>query len=351
METALLVLFLLGLWLDTERSCVTAFSVRHRVRCKATKWCQHDTSHHRTGTLALMLPIAQRSARSSLEMSFFKPSDGSSSNSSRRKTEEAVVEDAPSSGTTTNWLLFGLFSSIGVGYWYLMVLGAAAHASGFPVPDFIPMTPGWPATEEEFVPVLEDSYHFFYLSELLGNQDAPYVIPPRLAVFNIVEAWIFAMLPALWQDSQRRLPRPILLVSWLLLGINLTNGFLAPYLAITETRYNQDMMNFSGVTSTEEKESIRLLASSLFRRVFGSISLAVVIYALYQSIIVATPADWSAFGSLVHTDRSYLAFCVDPVLFAMVQPCILGRVKNWKLEPIDYVPFVGLMVWLWKADE
>ena len=70
-----------------------------------------------------------------------------------------------------------------------------------------------------------------------------------------------------------------------------------------------------------------------------------------RPIIMATPADWSAFGSLVHTDRSYLAFCVDPVLFAMVQPCILGRVKNWKLEPIDYVPFVGLMVWLWKADE
>jgi len=110
-------------------------------------------------------------------------------------------------------------------------------------------------------------------------------------------------------------------------------------------------MEFSGATSTEEKESTRLLPSTLFRRVFGSISLAVVIYALYQSITVATPADWSAFGNLVHTDRSYLAFCVDPVLFAMFQPCILGRVKNWKLEPIDYVPFVGLMVWLWKADE
>ena len=332
----LLVVLMAGRWFDTENSCATAFSSNHRILPKATHWSRSSLNYPPS---SLMLPVVQAQRSSSTP-----------------KIEEAiVVEDVPSSGTTTNWWLFGLFSSIGIGYWYFLVLGAAAHANGLPVPDFIPMTPGWPATEEDFVPVLEDSYHFFYLSEFLGNHDAPFVIAPRLAVFNIVEAWIFAMLPALWQDSPRRLPRPILLASWLLLGINLTNAFLAPYLAITETRYNRDMVELAGGTTTpstvEEGPSVRSLVLTLFRRAFGSISLTVVIYAIYQSIMVATPADWSTFGDLVRTDRSCLAFCVDPVLFAVVQPCILGRVKNWRLGPIDYVPFVGLMVWLWTADE
>jgi hypothetical protein len=239
--------------------------------------------------------------------------------------------------------LFGLFTSIGLLYWYLMVFGAAAQANGLPVPDFIPMTPGWPATDQDFVPVIEDSYHFFYLSELLGNEEAPYVIPPRLAIFNVVEAWIFAMLPALWKDTNKRLPRPILLGSWLFLGINLTNAFLAPYLAITETRdNNRDMA--SGVSASPS------FLSTLFPRVFGSISSAVVIYAVYQSTVVATSADWSEFWGLVQTDRSYLAFCVDPIIFAIFQPLILGRIKSER-EVIDFVPFIGLVAWLLAAAD
>ena len=243
-----------------------------------------------------------------------------------------------------NWSSFVLFSGVGFLYWYLMVFGAAAQANGLPVPDFIPMTPGWPATDADFAPVLEDSYHFFYLSELLHNDEAPYVIPPRLAIFNIVEAWIFAMLPALWADTRRRLPRPILLLSWLVLGINLTNAFLAPYLAITELRSAS-----SDGSNDEQQESYgSSLPSLVVSRLFGAIATTVVGFALYQSVAVASAADWSEFLKLVQTDRSYLAFCIDPLLFALFQPFILQRVKN-DLQPVDYVPFVGLLNWLFTV--
>jgi len=252
--------------------------------------------------------------------------------------------EQPPDSEATDWRRFVLFASTGFLYWYLMVFGAAARANGLPVPDFIPMTPGWPATDADLAPVLEDSYHFFYLSELLHNEDAPYVIPPRLAVFNGVEAWIFAMLPALWKDTERRLPRPVLLASWLLLGINLTNAFLAPYLTITELRSSLDPKRAAAAVTTSNS-----FLSVAFPRVFGVIASAVVCYALYQSTAVATASDWTEFWELVKVDRSYLAFCVDPVLFAMFQPLILARVKP-KLDAIDYVPFVGLVAWLFTVD-
>jgi hypothetical protein len=44
---------------------------------------------------------------------------------------------------------------------------------GFAVPDFIQVTPGWPATDQEDFAPIEDSYHFFHLSELVQNKDAP----------------------------------------------------------------------------------------------------------------------------------------------------------------------------------
>jgi hypothetical protein len=107
-------------------------------------------------------------------------------------------------GTLARFTFFGAISFF---YWYVLVLGAAVNANGLPIPDFIPMVPGWPVSESDLAPVLEDSFHFFYISKLLHNPDAPFVSPPRLAVFNLVEAWIFAMLPVLWKDERRRLPR------------------------------------------------------------------------------------------------------------------------------------------------
>jgi hypothetical protein len=250
--------------------------------------------------------------------------------------------------TTTNWTHFGLFAGISILYWYLLVFGAAAKVNGLPVPDFIPMdTPGWPATQDDFQPLLDDSYHFLYLSELFQNNDAPYVIPPRLSVFNIVEAWIVAVLPVLWKDP-KRLPRPVLLASWLLLGINLTNAFLAPYLAITELRT---------ASSSSSSSSLSTSKNRVFSSVFGGIAAAVAGYAVFQSVVVATGADWTAFGELAATDRSYFAFCVDPILLAILQPFLLARVttnasssSSSLLKPLDYVPFVGLIAWLFAGD-
>jgi hypothetical protein len=204
-----------------------------------------------------------------------------------------------SRGTTTNWTNFGLFAGISVLYWYLLVFGAAAKVNGLPVPDFIPMdTPGRPATQEDFQPLIDDSYHFFYLSELLQNKDAPYVIPPRLSVFNFVEAWIVAVLPVLWKDP-KRLPRPLLLGSWLILGINLTNAFLAPYLAITE---------LLGREEEHSKEAI-LPKNRVFSSVFGGIAAAVAGYALFQSVVPRS--DKCRLGRIwgVGRDRSFV-FCV-----------------------------------------
>lgn len=244
--------------------------------------------------------------------------------------------DEKLSDENNNWGFVATFAGIAFLYWYLLVLGAAAQANGLPVPEFVPMTPGWPASEQDFQPVIEDSFHFFYLSELLGNESAPQVQPVRLAIFNLVEAWVFGLLPALWKDP-KRLSRPILLGSWLVLGINLTNAFLAPYLMITEAKRTMLQKNIP--------------KNRIVSQVFGVISAAVVSFALFQVATVATTADWNEFGELVKTDRSYLAFCVDPILLSAFQPIILSRTRNGANEPLDYVPFVGLIGWLFSSDD
>ena len=237
---------------------------------------------------------------------------------------------------------FVLFTSIGILYWYLMVFAAAAAANGLPVPDFIPLVPGWPPSDADLQPVIEDSYHFFYLSELLQNVDAPYVSPPRLAVFNVVEAWIFGLLPLLWRDP-KRLPRPLLLLGWSILGINLTNAFLAPYLAASELV----VPSAESMTTDNAAPGKNPVVSAIF----GAIVTAVVANALYQSIVVATASDWNEFWTLAQRDRTYLAFCVDPILLAIFQPLIFSRIRNNEDEEernkvLDYVPIVGLIAWL-----
>lgn len=259
-----------------------------------------------------------------------------------------------------SWTRLGCYTVISFFYWYLMVFGAAAQVNGLPVPDFIPMTPGWPATQQDFVPVIEDSYHFFYLSELVHNVDAPYVIPPRLSVFNFVEAWVFALLPVLWKDP-KRLSRPILFVTWLTLGINLTNAFVAPYLAITEfLSLSQQQQQKQTTTTTLEESSTGSIISSypknrIISGIFGIIAAAVVTYAAIQAVTVSTSQDWNEFNALVLSDRTYFAFCLDPIVLSFFQPFVLSRVNNNNHnnnQPIlDYIPFIGLVAWLFRDDE
>lgn len=235
--------------------------------------------------------------------------------------------------TSVNWPAVGLLASVSFLYWYYMVLASAAVANEWPlgVPDFIPLVPGWPPSDQDLQPVLEDSFHFFYLSELLQNADAPSVNPIRLAAFNVDEAWIFVYLIALWKDP-KRLPRPVLLGLWLLLGINLTNAFLAPYLLATEFR-------------TESTETGK---NPILSVVFGCIATAVIGYAASQCVVADSQA-WTEFGELATSDRTYLAFCVDLPLFALFQPMVLSRVKA--LDAIDYVPIVGLLNWVFFSND
>ena len=295
-----------------------------------------------------------------LEMSYRSDQDTTTSDKNSRMGNVATTTEAALSSSTTksvNWTNVTLFTIVAILYWYWMVLGAAAKINGLPfIPEFIPMVPGWPVSTEELQPAIEDSYHFFYLSDILQNEDAPYVIPPRLAIFNLVEAWIFAMLPALWADNtQRRLPRPVLLTSWLILGINLTNAFLAPYLLITEFRTPNNETNDSTTVTTSNNGSNK---NKIVSSIFGIIAAAVVTYATYECLVDTTTNDWNQFWNLVQTDRTYLAFCIDPCLFALFQPIILRRVResNEQIEAlqqqqpvVDYIPFVGLLSWLFES--
>lgn len=225
-------------------------------------------------------------------------------------------------------------SLIGFLYWYWLVFGAAAEANGLPlVPDFLPMKPGWPPSTEDLQGPIDDFSHFFYLGELLGKEDMPYAPPVRLAVFNAAEAWIFAVLPALWKDS-RRLPRPILLLSWLTLGINLTNAFLFPYLVTSAF----------ATPSDKPREKNKLVSFTM-----GGISATVVAFALFQTATMTTTEDWRSFLIECQQDRTYLAFMVDLTLFSLVQPYVLKRAKGSN-ESIDYVPFLGLFSFLFKND-
>lgn len=229
-------------------------------------------------------------------------------------------------------LTLATLSSVAFFYWYWLVLGAAASSNGLPVPDFIPMVPGWPPSPEDLQGPLDDAPHFFYLSELLDNPDAPFAPPARLALYNVAEAWIFAYLPALWKDP-KRLPRPALLGLWATLGIGLTNAFLAPYLLVTEIFSSDD------TTVVTEKNQV-------FSFLFAGIASAVAGFALFETATVITPQDWSDFFASCKVDRTYFAFVVDICLFSLFQPYILRRANGGENQSTDFIPFVGLMAWL-----
>ena len=247
------------------------------------------------------------------------------------------TDNEEGSAVTIGLATSGLYGMVGFLYWYWLVLGALVVSVGLPgVPSFIPMSPGWPPSPQDLQPVLEDSSHFFYLADLLQKPDLPDVQPLRLALFNIAEAWIFAFLPALWKD-RRRLPRPILLILWLVLGINLTNAFLAPYLFVTER------MEDTPPPSTEKDARL----NPIMVVIFGMISASVMSWAAFQAFTQSTTENFEEILALVRSDRSYLAFVVDLSLFSIFQPFILRRARgNDAIESWDCVPIVGLLSWM-----
>ena len=250
------------------------------------------------------------------------------------------IESTSTTETSKSWPLICLSGTISFFYWYWLVLGALAVSQGMPfVPDWIPLTPGWPPMDADLEPVLADSQNFFYLSTLLQNPDAPYVQPVRLAAFNVAEAWIFAFLPLLWADGKRRLNKWGLLATWGLLGINLTNAFMAPYIFLTEFNSNEDADAFNAYKN-------RWVSAT-----FGGISSLVGCHAALQCASTATVSDWNEMMTLIQTDRTYTAFAVDLCLFSFFQPVLLSRVRpDGQRKTTDHVPFVGLMAWLFERD-
>ena len=239
------------------------------------------------------------------------------------------------------------FATIASAYWYLLVFGAAVASAGLPVPDFIPLVPGWPPSDADLAPALEDSAHFFYIKDILEGKDVN-VPPVRLVVFNFAEAWIFAFLPALLADA-KRLPLPAVLLAWTG-GLGLTNAFLAPYLFLREAFA---LGGDGDVDDDDNASSTKGGRNALLSVAVGGIATAVVTYAGYDCLTASTASDWGDFVQLARDDRTYLAFLVDLVLFSASQLFLLRRVYNQHnddgdetMPAIYNMPFVGLMAWL-----
>lgn len=242
-----------------------------------------------------------------------------------------------------------------VAYWYLLVFGAAAAANGLPVPSFVPLVPGWPPSDHDLVPVLEDSAHFFYLSDVLRTATTP---PPsstlRVAFFNVAEAWVFSFLPLLLADEKRPSPAPVAWATWLG-ALGLTNAFLAPYLALRELL----LLNGDHKQQQQEKDeevetaTTNEIGPKALRVVVGATAVAVVGYATIQ-VARAEPGEWSELSRLIRTDRTYAAFAVDLVLFACFQSFLLSELDaqnnggNDDNARLNNVPFVGLVAWLFR---
>lgn len=236
------------------------------------------------------------------------------------------------------------------------VFGAAAEANGLPVPSFIPLVPSWPPTDQDLAPVIEDSLHFFYISDILNyfsgdpstststvavDGVVPTELPAlRLAFFNLAEAWVFAFLPLLLADK-KRLPLPVVLGTWFG-ALGLTNAFLAPYLAFRQL-FQQNEQD-GDLDETDKSNDNKILKVG-----FGSIASLVVGYAFFETALTTftSPGEWGTFFNLVQTDRSYLAFAVDLILFSFFQSFLLEEVSN-SADSDEKTPFIGLMKWLFR---
>ena len=242
--------------------------------------------------------------------------------------------------------------TISFSYWYLLVFGAAAASNGLPVPDFIPMVPAWPPTDADLVPVVEDSTHFFYISDLqnyiqdgkTGSEDLPQL---RLAFFNIAEAWVFSFLPLLLVDK-KKLPLPAILFAWFG-GLLLTNAFLAPYLLARQIFSEDDDETTSPASAVEEQEGIGMIA---LKKLFAVITTLVVAYASYETVntSINAPTEWVDFIELVKNDRTYLAFAVDLSLFTCFQSFLLKDIKSQQniQQTSGDIPLLGILSWLYR---
>jgi hypothetical protein len=109
---------------------------------------------------------------------------------------------------------------------------------------------------------------------------------------------------------------------------------------------DENSNDIGDATAMQPLEKNRIVAFTM-----GGIATAVALYALYTTLTQSTMADWSEFWETCQADRTYLAFVTDLSLFSIFQPLILQRVNGHETNrSIDYVPFVGLMAWMFRKS-
>lgn len=224
-------------------------------------------------------------------------------------------------------LVFGL---IAIAYIYILLLS--------PPGQLIPGEPAWAIQPETIEEITNESLNFFFILPLLNlvgihYLEAPVLHPTIEALFNFAEAWIFMFLPLLLVHRRTiHLPK-ILIWSLAMFG---TNAVLTPYMALG---YN------TPIPPVKEETNKGLLA-----RVFGWTGMIVGIIALVWGVMGRPEFGdlverMNYFGEQLITNRLTLAFCVDLVLFSLVQALLLGAV-NSRIGWFRFIPFWGLALWL-----
>jgi hypothetical protein len=242
------------------------------------------------------------------------------------------------------------FAAIGAAYWYLLVLGAAAASVGLPVPDWLPLVPGWPPTEADLAPVYEDSANFFYLPNLLAQlglgppaaDDLPVL---RLSLFNLAEAWVFAFLPMMLAD--RRGSSPLVVVPVWLFALGLTNAFVAPYMALRAFSGDAGVAAEDGADDAERGIGVRDAAARAGGWLMGGSAALVGAYAVVNAVLNGGD-EIDEFLRLCSMDRTYAAFVVDLSLFTLFQAVLMQAVPSERMAnpSVRYAPFVGIIAWL-----
>lgn len=242
------------------------------------------------------------------------------------------------------------FAAIGAAYWYLLVLGAAAASVGLPVPDWLPLVPGWPPTEADLAPVYEDSANFFYLPNLLallglGPPAADDLPVLRLSLFNLAEAWVFAFLPMMLAD--RRGSSPLVVVPVWLFALGLTNAFVAPYMALRAFSGDAGVAAEDGTGETGRGSGVRDAAARAGGWLVGGSAALVGAYAVVNAVLNGG-GEIDEFLRLCTMDRTYAAFVVDLSLFTLFQAVLMQAVPSERMAnpSVRYAPFVGIIAWL-----
>ncbi|MGA1625758.1 MAG: nuclear transport factor 2 family protein [Prochlorothrix sp.] len=249
--------------------------------------------------------------------------------------------------TLISWFLWFVAAS----YIYLILLSPAGQP--------LPGDPVWAVQLSTLREVVKESTNFFFILPLLNalgwhGMETPLVHPVNQALFNLVEAWIFMLLPLFLLDRRSQgLPR-VLLVSGALF---LTNALLLPVLALRSNRSTPSVLSPASemanpVANVAANSVMHPVRKGILSRVFGAIGLTVGTVSLgWFCLAHPEMGDFLErlryFGFQFTHDRVFLAFSVDAVLLSLLQVFLLGEVgAKTPQSRLRFIPFGGLALWL-----